>query len=60
MKTKEEIRDILLFLILLLLIMDTFLHLKVKPIEAETFKIDDCITSQPSDKPAAYLHVIAH
>ncbi len=27
---------------------------------AETFQLDNCITSRPGDKPTAYLHVVPH
>lgn len=55
-----EVRDMLLFLITIMLTINTFINLQPKRIEAETFKLDDCITNKPEDKPAAYLHVVAH
>ena len=55
-----EVRDILLFLITIMLTINTFISLQPKRIEAETFKLDDCITSKTDDRPAAYLHVVSH
>jgi len=54
------IRDILLVLVLIMLVVNTWVNLKPKKVEADTFRIDDCITSQPEDKPASYLHVVTH
>lgn len=31
-----------------------------QPVQAETFRLDLCITEQMSDTPQQYLHVIAH
>ncbi len=61
-KTRPELilTPFFLFLIALMLIINTFLNLQPKKLEAETFRLDDCITSRPDDKPAAYLHVITH
>lgn len=28
--------------------------------EAETFRLDTCITDRPGDKPGGYLHVVMH
>ncbi len=28
--------------------------------EAETFRLDHCITGKANEKPAAYLHVVSH
>jgi len=60
MGKRIEIRDILLFLILVMLVVNAWLGLAPRRLEAETFKLDDCITSQPGEKPAAYLHVVTH
>ena len=60
MKRELEVRDILLFLITIMLTINTFLNLQPKRVEAETFRLDDCITAQSTDKPAAYLHVVTH
>jgi len=60
MKKKWEKRDILLFLILIMLISNFLCHLSVKKLEAETFRLDDCITAKSTDKPTAYLHVVSH
>jgi hypothetical protein len=60
MRKEWETRDILLFLILIILGLNILFNLSLKKLEAETFKLDDCITAQPTDKPAAYLHVVTH
>ena len=31
-----------------------------RSVEAETFRLDSCITDRPSDRPVAYLHVVTH
>ena len=60
MRKKWEKRDILLFLILIMLISNFLCLLSSKKLEAETFRLDDCITAKPTDQPAAYLHVVSH
>ena len=60
MGKKWEIRDVLLLLILGLLAANTFLGLPIRKSEAETFRLDSCITSNPADKPNAYVHVVSH
>ena len=61
MARKElEARDILLFLVTIMLIINTFLNLRPQKAEAETFRLDSCVTSSPEEKPAAYLHVVTH
>lgn len=60
MKANLETRDLLLFLILVMLIINTLSNLRLRHVEAETFELDKCITVVPGDKPAAYLHVVAH
>lgn len=55
-----EARDILLFLITIMLLVNTFLNLHPKKAQADTFRLDSCITSKPEEKPAAYLHVVTH
>lgn len=60
MKKELDVRDILLFLVMIMLIINTFFNLRPKKAEADTFRLDSCITSKPEDKPAAYLHVITH
>lgn len=29
-------------------------------VEAETFRLDTCVTDRPGDKPGSYLHVVMH
>lgn len=60
MKKDLGVRDILLFLILVMLVINAILNLPVRKVEADTFELDNCITSDPTDKPRAYLHVIPH
>lgn len=57
---KIKTTDILLFLILLSFLANILIKGPITKATAETFKLDDCITPQPTDKPAAYLHVISH
>ena len=57
---KMKITDWLLLLVLLALIINILLKIPVSKATADTFRLDDCITSQPDDKPAAYLHVVNH
>ncbi len=52
--------NLLLALIALLLLANLLVKLPVAKVEAETFKLDDCITSKPGDKPAGYVHVVSH
>lgn len=59
-KKELEIRDLLLFIIAITLIINTFLSLRLRKAEADTFKTDDCITYKITDKPSAYLHVVSH
>lgn len=52
--------NILLALIAFLLLANLLLKLPVARVEAETFKLDDCITANPGDKPGGYVHVVTH
>lgn len=57
----KKTTNVLLFLILIALILNLLSSfLPVKPVEAETFRLDNCVTVKKSNKPAAYLHVVAH
>ena len=60
MKKEWEKRDMLLFLIVIMLGINIMLNLPIKKLNAETFKLDDCITTRMGDRPTAYLHVITH
>lgn len=60
MGKKWEIRDVLLLLILIMLVVNTFLGLPIRKSEAETFRLDSCVTVKPTDKPDAYVHVVSH
>lgn len=50
----------LLLVIALSLLAHLGLALTQQPVAAETFRLDTCITDRPSERPAAYLHVVAH
>lgn len=52
------VTNFLLALIAILLLANLLVKLPVSKVEAETFKLDDCITAKPGDKPAAYVHVV--
>lgn len=58
---KLEPRDVVLVLILALLVVNT-LHtfFPPRPATADTFRLDDCITTAPAEQPNAYLHVVTH
>ena len=60
MRKELEARDILLLLVTIMLIINTFLNLRPKKAEADTFRLDSCITTNPEEKPATYLHVVTH
>jgi len=55
-----ETRDTLLLLIFLALVIDILLRLPVQRAVAETFELDKCITTTPTEKPGGYVHVITH
>lgn len=52
--------NLLLFVITLALLAHLGLVLVNQPAVAETFRLDTCITDRPSERPAAYLHVVTH
>jgi len=56
----RKMTNILLLLIFLSLTAMALLLLPPREVSAETFKLDDCITVGPYEKPQAYLHVIMH
>ena len=60
MRKSLGLRDALSILLLVMLIANAFLSLRPQKAVAETFRLDDCITSDLKDKPAAYLHVVSH
>jgi len=60
MNKEIKTTDILLCIITILLLINTFLHLSPRKVEADTFKVDDCITTKPTDRPAAFMHVVTH
>ncbi len=50
----------LLAIIALLLLAHLAVRMMDRPVVAETFHLDSCITTKPGDKPASYLHVVSH
>lgn len=54
------ITNFLLALIAILLLANLVLKSSAVKVEAETFRLDDCITTNPGDKPAGYVHVVTH
>lgn len=50
----------LLLVIAILLLAHLGLALSHPSAEAETFRLDACVTDRPSDLPASYLHVVMH
>ena len=54
------VTNILLAIIALFLLANLLIKFPTAKVEADTFKLDSCITERPGDKPAAYVHVISH
>jgi hypothetical protein len=52
------ITNFLLALIAILLLVNLLVRLPPSKVEAETFKIDDCVTAGPGDRPAGFVHVV--
>jgi len=52
------VTNFLLALIAVLLLVNLLVKLPPSKVEAETFKLDDCITAKPGDKPAGVVHVV--
>ncbi len=50
--------NLLLALIALLLLANLLAKVPMAKVEAETFRLDDCITANPGDKPAGFVHVV--
>lgn len=50
----------LLMVVAVLLLIHLGLALSHPSAEAETFRLDACITDRPGEKPEAYLHVVTH
>jgi hypothetical protein len=50
----------LLFIVAVALVAHLGLRFTERPLMAETFKLDACVTERPSEKPASYLHVVMH
>lgn len=52
------VTNFLLALIAVLLLANLLANLPAAKVEAETFKIDDCVTAKPGDRPVGFLHVV--
>jgi hypothetical protein len=57
---KLKLTDLLLLLVFLALLVNILIRIPLPRATADTFRLDDCITTSPDDKPAAYLHVVNH
>lgn len=56
----RRLTNALLAVIALALLGHLGLELLNESLQAETFRLDDCVTLRPSEKPASYLHVVMH
>ncbi|HRZ66608.1 MAG TPA: hypothetical protein P5521_00585 [Candidatus Omnitrophota bacterium] len=54
------VTNALLAIIAVLLFLNLLAKGPVPGAEADTFKLDDCITSKAGDRPAGYVHVVSH
>jgi hypothetical protein len=54
----NTITNFLLALIAVLLLANLLIKLPAAKVEAETFRIDDCVTAKPGDRPAGFVHVV--
>lgn len=56
----RRLTNALLLVIAVTLVAHLMLSLASYPVIAETFQLDNCITSRPSERPTSYLHVVTH
>jgi hypothetical protein len=56
----SRVTNLLLAAIAALLLLNLLAKAPVAKVEADTFKLDDCITEKPGDRPAGYVHVVTH
>ena len=56
----KRLTNALLLVIAAALLTHVGFVLGARTVEAETFRLDACITDRPGDKPGAYLHVVVH
>ena len=54
------VTNMLLAVIAVLLFLNLLAKAPAARVEADTFKLDSCITERPGDKPSAYVHVVPH
>jgi len=52
------VTNFLLALIAVLLLANLLVRFPDAEVEAETFKMDDCVTAKPGDRPAGFVHVV--
>jgi len=57
---RNDITNVLLIILILLSIFNLLTRASVRQAEADTFRLDDCITTDLNEKPIAYLHVVPH
>ena len=49
-----------LFVIAVGVLAHLVLALVDQPLRAETFRLDQCVTDRPGDRPGGYVHVVVH
>lgn len=52
------VTNILLAIIAVLLLLNLIAKAPLERANADTFKLDNCITEKAGEKPAAYVHVV--
>ena len=58
--TTPRMTNWLLLGIFLILLTRLIIDVVPQSVLAETFRLDQCITNFPNDKPASYVHVVTH
>ncbi|MDD5424181.1 MAG: hypothetical protein PHR74_02760 [Candidatus Omnitrophica bacterium] len=54
------VTNTLLAVIAALLLLNLLAKTPGARVEADTFKLDDCITEKAGDRPTGYVHVVTH
>jgi len=54
------VTNVLLIILILLSIFNLLAKGSVRQAEADTFKLDECITGDLNERPVSYLHVVPH
>ncbi|MDD4879705.1 MAG: hypothetical protein PHR22_04545 [Candidatus Omnitrophica bacterium] len=57
---EHTVTNMLLAVIAVLLLLNLVAKAPIARVEADTFKLDSCITERPGDKPSSYVHVVPH